>query len=125
MAAAAAVVSPLGYHGRCQRLLQHHRALPIERCPGGVFLPSLVAAAGPWSPGGGVRWLFLHVRVSGVCVEVCGDKRRPSHEPVDVVDPDDAGLHGVPVAERRGDFVQRVRAASSSLLLDAVAAFGR
>lgn len=122
--AAAVVVSPLGYHGRCQRLVLQNRALPIERCPGtGVFLPSLVAA-GPWSPGA-VRWLLLHVRVSGGYVEDCSGKRRPSHEPLDVVDPDDAGLHGGPVAGRRGGFVQRVRAASSSLLLDAVvAAFG-
>lgn len=100
----AAAVSPLGCHGRCQRLAQHNRALLIERPP------SLVAGG----------WLFVHVRVSGA--EHWDKGRRLRHEPLDVVvDPHGVRLDDGPGAGCRGDLVQRVRAAySSQLLLDAV-----
>lgn len=88
----------------------NNRALPIERRPPSLVLP----AAGPWSPVGGVRWPFVHVRVW-----VRGGGR---HEAVDAVDPLGVRLDDGPGAGRRGGLLQRVRAASSSLRLDAVAA---
>lgn len=100
-------------------LVEHNRALPIERRrPPSLVLP----AAGPWSPGGGVRWPFVHVRV--------WVKQGRGHEAVDVVDPDGVRLDDGLGAGHRGGLLQRVRAASSSLRLDAVAAsasvyFGR